>query len=276
MSSNKEPHVHLNNARRHFLGLAAATGAKAAAMGALAATTIFPASIAQAMGKPWWKKGGGDGDPMCLLRGTSIMTPAGEVCIENLQIGDLVETVRGKAMAVRWIGRHVYKRSGVSWLDSVVPIRIARHAFDAQTPHRDLYVSPGHALLIDGVLIRAKDLVNGTSIAPDLPADRDTIEYFHIVLDSHEAILAEGAAAETFLVAANNHEGFTNFADFSRLHPAGQHVAMTPFAPIVGLDSGREHLKVLLPVGLRRILQVRESAHGIRRRFAARAEELAS
>ncbi|MEK1929741.1 MAG: Hint domain-containing protein [Pararhizobium sp.] len=56
------------------------------------------------------------------------MTPTGEVRIEDLQIGDHVETVRGEAMAVKWIGRHLYKRSGPSWNDSVLPIRIWRHA----------------------------------------------------------------------------------------------------------------------------------------------------
>lgn len=273
MSPKKERQVQVNGARRHFLGLAAATGARVAALSAMAATTIFPASIAQAMGKPWWKKDGhGSDDPMCFLRGTAILTPAGEVRIERLQIGDLVETVRGKTMAIKWIGRHLYKRSGASWHAGVVPIRIGRHAIDHQSPHKELYVSPGHALLIDGVLIRAKELVNGTSIVPCLPSDQDAIEYFHIVLDTHEAILAEGVAAETFLLRANNHEAFTNFAEFSRLYPIAWHSDMTPFAPIVGLDSGREHLRALLPIGIRRTLQIREPASKAYQRIAARAE----
>lgn len=274
MSPKNERQAQVNGARRHFLGLAAATGAKVAAVSAMAATTIFPASIAQAMGKPWWKKddGGGD-DPMCFLHGTAILTPTGEVCVERLQVGDRVETARGKTMVVKWIGRHIYKRSGASWHTGVVPIRISRHAIDHQSPHKDLYVSPGHALLIDGVFIRAKELVNGTSIVPCLPADRETIEYFHIVLDTHEAILAEGVAAETFLVKANNHEAFTNFAEFSRLYPDADRTDMKPFAPIVGIDSGREHLRALLPVGLRRILQIREPARNTYERIAAHAEQ---
>lgn len=277
MSSNKEPQAQVNGARRNFLGLAAATGARVAALGALATTTILPASIAQAMGIPWWKKdGGGGGNPMCFLCCTSIMTPAGEISIESLQIGDLVKTVHGKSMPVKWIGRHLYKRNGASWPASVVPIRIARHAIDQQTPHRDLYVSPGHALFMDGVLIRAKDLVNGISITPALPDDRDVIEYYHIVLDTHEAILAEGVAAETLLLRDNNHEAFTNFGEFARLHTAGGNSVMTPFAPIVGVDSGREHLKALLPVGIRRLLQIRQPARNTRQRLALRAEQLIS
>ncbi len=86
-------------------------------------------------------------------------------------------------------------------------------------------------------------------------------------------ILAEGAAAETFLLAAHNHEGFTNFVEFARVYPA-PHPVMTPCAPIVSLDSGREQLKALLPPAVRRSLQMRQTAHDIVARLAARAGQL--
>jgi len=273
MSSNEERHPQLNRARRHFLGLAAASGARIAAMGSFAAT-VFSSSGAQAKGRKWWKKdtkpGGGT---MCFLRGTAIMTPTGEVCVEDLQIGDRVKTVRGEALAVKWIGRHVYKKTGPSWNEGVVPIRISQHALDHQTPHRDLFLSPAHALFMGGVLVRAKDLVNGLSIAPAL-TDRDMFEYFHVVLDTHEVILAEGAPAETFLVETHNYEEFTNFVEYPRLYPADKGQVMKPFAPIVGRDSGREHLKALLPQGVRRAFQMRELVENIHERLAARAVQL--
>ncbi|MBW9064241.1 Hint domain-containing protein [Rhizobium herbae] len=211
---------------------------------------------------------------MCFLRGTSIMTPTGEVFIEDLHIGERVATVGGKARAVKFIGRHAYQRNGSSWNDTVVPIRICRHALGHSTPRRDLYLSPGHALLMDGVLIRVRDLVNGTSIAP--APHRETIEYYQIVLDSHDVILAEGVPAETFLLTANNIEGFANFGEYARLYPGDQHRAMAPYAPIVGMDSGREHLKALLPRGVRRAFQLREPVHDIYGRIAARGEQLVS
>ncbi|MBB5535664.1 Hint domain-containing protein [Rhizobium giardinii] len=284
--SGNEPNVQHNRARRHFLGLATAATARIA----LVAAALSP-SIAHAKGKAWWKTGGSSpghghgpgghgqsggqgqsgGSPMCFLRGTSIMTPTGEVFIEDLQIGDLVETVSGKARAVKWIGRHAYKRNGSSWKDAVVPIRISQHALGHKMPHWDLYLSPGHALYIDGVLIRVKDLVNGTSIAP--APHRETIEYYQIMLDSHDVILAEGVPAETFLLTANNIEAFANFAEFGLLYPGDRHRSMTPYAPIVGL-SGREHLKALLPRGVRRAFQMREPVQDIYGRIAARAQQL--
>ncbi|WP_342588383.1 Hint domain-containing protein [Phyllobacterium phragmitis] len=235
----------------------------------------------KAMGNNWGKGpgkgnpggGSGGGGAHCFLRGTSIMTPKGEVRIEDLQIGDLVETVRGEARMIKWIGRQIFRKSGASWHDSVMPIRISRQALDQRTPHTDLYLSPSHALFIDGVLIRVKELVNGISIAPALPSDRETIEYFNIVFDTHEAILAEGVPAETYLLGADNYESFTNFVEYKRLYPAEQRSAMKPFAPIVGYEGGREHLQALLRLGASYVTQVRDPIQKAYQRIAARAEQ---
>src|SRR5260370_31290565 len=69
-------------------------------------------------------------------------------------------------------------------------------------PRRDLWISPHHAMHVEtagseGVLIEAKDLINGVSI---VQADNvDKVEYFHIELDSHDVIVAEGAPSEGFI-----------------------------------------------------------------------------
>lgn len=302
MSSSNERHLPKNRARRHFLGVAITAGAKIAAIGAVA---ISAPSTAHALGRAWWKgggrKGGGSGShgggaggsqgsdggggggiggggsgqyPSCFLRGTAIKTPAGEVAVEDLHIGDSIETAYGAPVAVRWIGRQTFKRHGYAWPESVMPIRIARHALDTNTPHTDLYLSPNHALFLNGVLIRAKELVNGMTVAPALPDDREAIEYFHIVLDRHDAVLAEGTPVETFLVKQDNHEQFANFAEYDRLYPAAARQPMTPFAPIVGYDSGREHLKALLFLGVSRFVHVNDPIQDAYQRIAARARQL--
>jgi hypothetical protein len=258
-------------------------GTKVAAVSALA--TALPSLPAQALGTKWWRKpgkpgkggtgtgtGAGTGNN-CFLRGTSITTPKGGVCIEDLQVGDLVETVNGKAMQIKWVGHQIYKKSGPSWASSVMPIRISRHALDEQTPSKDLYLSPNHALFMDGVLIRVKDLVNGISIAPALPAGRDMIEYFHIVLDTHEVILAEGVPAETFLLTTSNHQNFMNFPEYERLYRTTAPVAMAPFAPIIGYEGGIENLKALLRLGASRFIDVRDPIQDACKRIAARAKQ---
>jgi hypothetical protein len=52
-------------------------------------------------------------------------------------------------------------------------------------------------LYIDGVLVPAWNLVNGTSITRDDARHLDVIEYFHIILDQHDVIDAEGALCDT-------------------------------------------------------------------------------
>jgi hypothetical protein len=277
MSVDRKPDMRINRARRHFLGLSVATGARLMAIGSLAAT-LLP-SAAQALGTKWWKKGdgdgGGDSGGMCFLTGTSIKTVTGAVRVEDLRIGDLVETVDGEAKPVKWIGYHSFKRSGRHWSKSAMPVRIARHALDEKSPHRDLYVSRGHALYIDGVLIQAADLVNGTSITQTVPEDVETLDYFHIAFEAHEGVFAEGVAAESLLLKDGNHEIFANFAEYARLYPGDPQPAMIPFAPTVSY-GGREHLKALVRLAAPRFAPAYEPARRVYERIVDRAENSAA
>ncbi|WP_046862278.1 Hint domain-containing protein [Microvirga massiliensis] len=280
MSQAPERYRSANQARRHFLGIAAATSARAAAIGTLAMTALSSsAHAAQRSGDQGDQNDQGDqggGRPHCYLRGTAILTPTGEVRIEDLRIGDLVETVRGEAMPIKWIGRHVFRKSGSSWSKSVMPIRVSRHALDARTPQADLYLSPEHALFIDGVLMPVRELVNGISIVPALPEGTEVIEYFQILLDSHEVILAEGAPTETYLLRGRDYESFTNFIEYERLYGHEPRPALTPFAPLVSYNGGRAHLKALLLLGISPFVQVRDPVGSAYERLATRAEELVS
>ncbi|WP_426230350.1 Hint domain-containing protein [Pararhizobium sp. DWP3-4] len=234
-------------ARRHFLGIAAAAGARLAAVTGAAGAITAP-SDANSMGRNWGKhRGKGKHGSNCFLRGTTLSTSTGEVKVEELSIGDLITTLHGEAMPIRWIGRRNYKSTHYPTAGNVMPIRIRRHALDGQVPHSDLYLSPGHALLVDGVLIRVMDLVNGASIAPALPQGTDTIEYFHILLDGHQVILAQGAPTETLLLEGQNDEHFANFAELRQLFPGIFDTPMKPAAPIVGY-GGKKHLKALLRI----------------------------
>ena len=84
------------------------------------------------------------------------------------------------------------------WPLDVLPIRIRASALADNVPQADLLVSAPHSLYIDGVLVPAWNLVNGTSVTRDDAQHLDAIEYFHIILDQHDVIDAEGALCDTF------------------------------------------------------------------------------
>ncbi|MBY3590624.1 Hint domain-containing protein [Rhizobium bangladeshense] len=287
MSSAEDPKLPRDVARRHFLGVTAAAGARLAAMAAMA--TAISTSPAKAMGRRWGRGGsgghggsGGSGGPggrgghggsgaNCFLRGTAILTDGGERPVEDLSIGDRIALADGSTRAVKWIGRQSFKKSGARWQKDVVPIRVCRHALDGHTPHSDLYLSPGHALFLNGVLIQVKELVNGTTIAPVIPVDDISIEYYAVMLDTHEVILAEGAAAETFYLKDSNHENFANFAEYKRLY-GEESTVMASYAPVLG--GGWMHLKALLLLGVSPLVPMRDPLGDACEKINAQAKEL--
>lgn len=133
----------------------------------------------------------------CFCQGTLIATPAGAVPVETLAAGDLVLTADGRAMPVRWLGRSAVSRFG-SDPSRILPVRIKAGALDENVPARDLLVSPGHAVLAGDVLAHAGALLNGSSIVQerDMPM---VFTYYHVELDAHALLLAEGAPAESYL-----------------------------------------------------------------------------
>jgi hypothetical protein len=155
-------------------------------------------------------------NPSCFCRGTLICTERGEVAVEDLAIGNRVVTISGVPRAIKWIGRRAYDGRFVAGNRKVLPIRVAAGALAPGLPVRDLWLSPEHALYIDGALVPSGLLVNGATIWQDASVDR--LEYFHIELERHDVILAEGAPVETF-VDCDSRSMFQNSGEFAELYP---------------------------------------------------------
>jgi hypothetical protein len=160
---------------------------------------------------------------LCFVAGTRIATLDGEVAVEQLAAGDKVLTISGIARRIVWIGvGKVLAPRGRR--TAATPVIVRRGALGDSVPCRDLHLTKGHALFIDGVLIPVEELINQRSILWDERAQE--LEIFHIELATHDVLLADGAPAESYRDDGNRRR-FRN-ADVRR-SPSYR----TPCAPLV-------------------------------------------
>lgn len=185
--------------------------------------------------------------PYCFLAGTNIRTPTGERSVETLQAGDFVLTADGTSKPVRWIGTTVTARL---FADPVhmMPVRIKAGALADNVPSRDLLVSPGHAIMVEGLLVHAGALVNGASIVreTDMPL---LFSYYHVELDSHDLLVAENTPAESFLEAVSDIR-LDNFPERAALPGTGASIEM---------DLPRVKASRQLPTSIKALLDSRAS-----------------
>lgn len=175
---------------------------------------------------------------LCFLQGTRVATPNGSCRIEDLKTGQLVLNLDGAPKQIKWLGhsRRMHGSNG-NWAEDARPITIEAGAISDQVPARDLHVSPEHAIYLDGILIPAKHLVNDITIYPMDMGNVATVNYYHLELDEHDAILAEGLAAETYRETGQR----SSFEESEVEHgfiPSEESVA--PFAPLVALHRRRD------------------------------------
>lgn len=137
----------------------------------------------------------------CYLKGTMILTDRGEIAVEELVIGDRVAAFVDGEIEYRdiiWIGH----RSTIvrTWLDddeAGYPVRILRNALGEGVPHKDLLVTPEHAMYLNGAFVPARMLVNDRSIYYDRSITH--FDYYHFETDAHSIVRADGALSESYL-----------------------------------------------------------------------------
>jgi hypothetical protein len=138
---------------------------------------------------------------VCFARGTTIETNRGIVPVQTLEVGDLVLTADNGFQPICWIGCGTVQSSGKH-----SPIEIAAGALGPAMPLSPLLVSPQHRLYIRSRI--AHRMFNEIEIV--MPALRlvglpgveqrrgsSPVQYWHVLTDQHQLILANGAWAET-------------------------------------------------------------------------------
>lgn len=151
----------------------------------------------------------------CFAAGTRILTVDGPVAVQHLMEGQAVLTVSGAARPIRWIGHRQVDCARHPDPTTVWPVQIAANAFGPGLPADPLTLSPDHALYLEDVLIPVKHLIDGNVVRQHAVP---RVTYYHIELDSHDVILAEGLPAETYLDAGQR-AAFANGSAATQLHP---------------------------------------------------------
>jgi Ca2+-binding RTX toxin-like protein len=144
--------------------------------------------------------------PICFVQGTLIETANGDIPVENLKVGDLVQTLDRGLQPLRWMGRRHLSARDLAENENMWPIRIRKDVINAGNGVDDLIVSPQHRILVASkvaqrmfdcaeVLIAAKQLlaIDGVDIANDF----EDVTYFHILFDQHEIVFANGVHSES-------------------------------------------------------------------------------
>ena len=148
---------------------------------------------------------------VCFVRGSRILTPTGERPIEQLQCDDVVVCGDGVARRVRWVGCSHLDQANLRAHPELNPVRLAADSLGPGCPEQELHLSPQHRVLLRDwraellfgereVLVPAVSLLNDKSISQ--PAVRSDVDYFHILLEGHHTVWANGVECETLMPAA--------------------------------------------------------------------------
>jgi len=138
-------------------------------------------------------------------RGTVISTPDGDIAVEDLQPGDMINTSTGEPAKLIWIGSSSFVPADAG--RRMPLLRVMADTFGQSRPTNFLTVGPSARILHTPHHLRSEagekrlltpvraflDGVNVIEVVPPTP-----VRLFHLCLDRHAAIRAGGVEMETF------------------------------------------------------------------------------
>jgi len=156
---------------------------------------------------------------LCFYQGTQITQANGQnISVEDLNIGDLIHTHKGP-MPLKWLGRRKVTKSIRQEYPHQLPVVIERGALGVNMPSKDLMVSQGHTILVEGHLICACLLENDINCyranCDDLP---DDFEYFHLEFAEEEVLLLSNGTPTASYVNTQSRMMFDNYQEYIDLY----------------------------------------------------------
>lgn len=175
----------------------------------------------------------------CFTKDMKITTQQGQRAVQDLAVGDLVQTQDHGLQAIRWIGTARRRAKG-----GLRPVHISAGALGVKLPLRDLVVSQQHRVLVRSRIVErmtgapeafvaAKFLLGLEGVF--LGAAGQVVTYYHLLLDRHEVIYANGMPTESLMTGrqALYSIGLESVNEILTLFPAIWMSAGTPARPIV-------------------------------------------
>lgn len=180
-------------------------------------------------------------NPVCFLEGTKIKCISIDVPIENLKIGDLIQTSQGPR-AIKFIAKTTLPMRDLTACGKQ-PIMLESHALGSLGPDAPLWLSPSHAIDFAGCLVEAGALINGTSIhrvdsqqLQQAGFDPEVVTYYNIELEIHAVIYANGLAVESYYANPRSHglsrRDWDNYDDYLALYGESVPMQELPFPRI--------------------------------------------
>lgn len=199
---------------------------------------------------------------ICFVQGTLITTADGDVPVEDLKVGDLVQTLDSGLQPLRWVGQRHLDARELTENANLRPIRIRKDVVSAGKGVGDLVVSPQHRILIASkvaqrmfgnteVLVAAKQLlaIEGVEIANDFKG----VTYFHILFDQHEIVYANGVLSESLYLGREAQRSLT---------PAGREEIHALFPKVTSPTFMPTPCRPIIPNKRARQLALRHASNG--------------
>ena len=202
----------------------------------------------------------------CLCAGTRVATKNGVVLVEDLQIGDLVKTRDSGFQPVQWIGMKQIDKIDLAMNPKLYPVAIKAGALGDTMPDQDMLVSRQHRILVRSTIAQ-RIFATNEILAPaislveldgfNVEKEIEGIEYFHILFEKHEIILANnlwteslllGPQAMTTLSASSIEEIKTLFPEIAIENFESQPARMVPHTKQIREQLAARHRKNSKPL----------------------------
>lgn len=143
----------------------------------------------------------------CFVSGTIISTKTGPVSVEDLVVGDLVQTMDNGYQPIRLIASKSLSPTDLMINPKLEPICIKVGTLGCGIPKQDLFVSRQHRVLIRSIIAQRMFGTNEVLVpavhllaldnVESVDTSNDGVKYFHILFDQHEIVFSNGAPTES-------------------------------------------------------------------------------